>query len=168
MKQYKLLKDLPDLASGVIFEHDGFREQYSYGNNSRSYHSYTIENNPEWFEEVKEKHKLYEQVYDILFSHRSIDGTIQQMIKFIEDQIPKDPYPEGVIDISKHVTILEKAEEIADFYKSIANRSLNIAEKYEKIIPANYIDKDKIKEILDQGDTISSLEAVEMLEELIK
>ena len=85
MKSYKLLKDLPDLASGVIFEHDGFREQYSYGNNSRSYHSYTIENNPEWFEEVKEKEYEKSVAMSFIDTHYIEKSKIQRLFDDAKD-----------------------------------------------------------------------------------
>lgn len=56
MKQYKLLKDLPDAKAGTIFTHDGddsYRyESLQYLDGISWYREVCVENNPEWFELV--------------------------------------------------------------------------------------------------------------------
>ena len=55
-KRYRLKKDLPDVKAGAVFIHDG---KYSYDYESKNklpswYDESNVENNPEWFEEIKE------------------------------------------------------------------------------------------------------------------
>ncbi len=60
VKKYKLLKDLPNTSKGAIF--DLVREHYHCGYH-RIYKS-VVENNPEWFEEVKKEKPIEFKVYD--------------------------------------------------------------------------------------------------------
>jgi len=80
MKQYKLLKDLPDLKAGAIFikgsEEDGdYHCQGEY-----RYDEDVVENNPEWFEEVKEE---YEKSVAMTFidTHYIDKDKIRDLIK---------------------------------------------------------------------------------------
>ena len=52
MKQYKLLKDLPDLKAGVIFEDSKESDDYVCGDYKFLYNH--VEDNTEWFEEIRE------------------------------------------------------------------------------------------------------------------
>lgn len=57
MEKYKLLKNLPDLKAGAIFEYKG-HETYEAWQNKQFYYGFTatqIKNNSEWFAEVMEK-----------------------------------------------------------------------------------------------------------------
>jgi len=55
-KKYRLKKDLPDCKAGAIFEYelDTIYVHSTNGKHYLSYHKDIVENNPEWFEEVKE------------------------------------------------------------------------------------------------------------------
>ena len=64
MKQYRLKKDLPDYKAGETISKDD-DEYYRFDNPLPNglYSRYSIsyvENNPDWFEQVKPKHKLLE------------------------------------------------------------------------------------------------------------
>jgi len=55
MKKYKLLKDLPDLKAGAVFEFDEFK-YYSCGNyHTYCFHHEELERYPDWFQEIKER-----------------------------------------------------------------------------------------------------------------
>lgn len=56
MKKYKLLKDLPNIKVGTIFESNGTDykgEVYYFVGNTINISELTIRNNPDWFEEIK-------------------------------------------------------------------------------------------------------------------
>lgn len=58
MIEFKLLKDLPGIKAGDIFIKDPQREFFTSKSTGYSYKKCDVENNPEWFEEIKEKVKL--------------------------------------------------------------------------------------------------------------
>lgn len=49
-KKYRLLKDLPDLKAGAIFEYDNQCYQHLYCGDNWQYLAQDVEDNPEWFE----------------------------------------------------------------------------------------------------------------------
>lgn len=52
MKKYKVLRDTPiDKAGDILYE---FEDNYQNDRTALIWHSRHVENNPEWFEEVKE------------------------------------------------------------------------------------------------------------------
>jgi hypothetical protein len=58
-KQYRLLKDMPNLKAGAVLTLSDTREMYAIENDrgGKFFQMYasTVENNPEWFEEVKQE-----------------------------------------------------------------------------------------------------------------
>lgn len=57
-KRYKLLKDLPDIKAGNIFEYSEEDETYDYtAQNGEAcwYKKHYVENNPEWFAPIPEE-----------------------------------------------------------------------------------------------------------------
>jgi len=61
MKEYKLLKDLPDLEAGAIFEENREGLDNNYWCKSRVFYPCpVVENNPAWFKEVKEVKEVKE------------------------------------------------------------------------------------------------------------
>lgn len=69
MKLYKLLKDLPNEKAGAMFYSNAYGNFYN--SDSVCYEKDTIENNPEWFEPVKEKvkKKVWIAIFDKTNSH---------------------------------------------------------------------------------------------------
>jgi hypothetical protein len=62
-KKYKLLKDLPDLKAGAVFEWDENNERYycKVGDDFEyKYQPIYLESNPDWFEEVKEEEIVFD------------------------------------------------------------------------------------------------------------
>ena len=58
MKKYKLLKDLPYIKAGIIYEQDWNQYKSEKQDWITDYlNKNIIENNPEWFEEIKEEPK---------------------------------------------------------------------------------------------------------------
>ena len=83
-KQYRLLKDLPDAAIGTILTHDGF-ETYCYDTNLRVpemnawYYEQFVENNPEWFAEIKSSEPESEPTY-----------TLSEVLAALPDEASKE------------------------------------------------------------------------------
>lgn len=59
MKTYKLLKDLPGIPAGTIGEPCDNGNIFRKGCSGPHYLYYTMENYPDFFEEVKEEEKLF-------------------------------------------------------------------------------------------------------------
>jgi hypothetical protein len=57
LRKFKLLKDTPDAKKDDIFVSDGIIFTKT-GNNLCRYSYHIVENNPEWFEEIKEKERI--------------------------------------------------------------------------------------------------------------
>jgi len=60
MKKYKLLKNIPQNHAGAIYQKDKYGDKPDYYSSSETYsvgsciHASFVENNPYWFEEIKE------------------------------------------------------------------------------------------------------------------
>lgn len=52
MTKYRLLKDLPDLKAGAVFEWSGSMGVYKDNLNTYCYRKSLVESSPEWFERV--------------------------------------------------------------------------------------------------------------------
>ena len=84
MKKYKLLKDLPDLTAGAIFyscENIMGIVFYRANDKHNRYNASEVENNPEWFEEVKEIEDREEYLELIIKSYQSIVDKLLEVIR---------------------------------------------------------------------------------------
>ena len=89
MKRYKLLKDLPDLKAGEIFEYNEDAGSYiSQSMNKNHYLLYddTVENNPEWFEPVKDD-EIKKLNYNRNDNRDNLDNQIDPIINTINELV---------------------------------------------------------------------------------
>lgn len=71
MKKYKLLKDLPYIKAGIIYEQDWNQYKSEKQDWITDYlNKNIIENNPEWFEEIKEELKPKFKVWDYVVAFK--------------------------------------------------------------------------------------------------
>lgn len=107
MKRYKLLKDLPDLKAGAIFEFSG--PEYISKNNldlpDTYYSKLLVESTPEWFEELKEgvKHPIDYFRESVLSTEKSGQGKIGDGVDISIRAINTamiDAYNQAIEDIS--------------------------------------------------------------------
>lgn len=76
MKKYKLLKDLPYIKAGIIYEQDWNQYKSEKQDWITDYlNKNIIENNPEWFEEIKEAPQPKFKVWDYVVCDLSIIKT---------------------------------------------------------------------------------------------
>lgn len=88
-KKYRLLKDLPEAKAGDIYVNQGnsdrYQNEYTLTQKSpviehNSYFKWQVENNPEWFEEVKDK-QVRITVKDFYFIQEDNHGYCYYNIK---------------------------------------------------------------------------------------
>jgi hypothetical protein len=69
MKRYKLLKDLPWIKAGVIFEEQKYSGQITIINKEYNYLFRETEILPDWFEEIQEdkfnKYRVIKEIYQL-------------------------------------------------------------------------------------------------------
>ena len=58
-RRFKLLKDTPSCNKGMIFSNDINADLYWNGSRTESFEAKYVESNPEWFEEIKQKERVY-------------------------------------------------------------------------------------------------------------
>ena len=109
MKKYRLLKDLPDSKAGDIYElisaYGGDTAYYLGGDPDLSYwRPINVENNPEWFEEVKEEY--IDDAFEL-----SLDAKI-----FITSNVPSG------CTVFYHDKKLYTEEDMTDFGQMIVNK----------------------------------------------
>ena len=128
MKKFKLLKDLPDIKAGAIFEIGSDKQWYPITDRTgetytcHKYKSPIVENNPEWFREVKEEKKESD---DTLFRCLKIaysgivctfvlapfgDKTTADELDFVFDMIKGKLFPSDIKNAMHNKDIVEDGE----------------------------------------------------------